>query len=215
MYQSFSKRQLLAMTWWNRPGLGQMEGIICDGAIRSGKTVSMVTGFFLWSMTKFDGCCFALCGRTVGALRRNIISNLEAWLGDALQIRENRSENKLVVSDGSGRHNTYYLFGGQDESAYKLIQGITLAGVLLDEADIPIDCKVPYGDAVIDVGDAKMGGLSTYASLFIVNTVLIEGAKRALARGTEPPVYTSGNVEGGRAHNIVLENLYLGRVKHL
>ena len=87
--------------------------------------------------------------------------------------------------------------------------------VLLDEADIPIDCKVPYGDAVVQVGDAKMGGLSTYASLFILNTVLIEGAKGALARGTVPPVYVSGNVEGGARRNIALEERYFGRVKRL
>lgn len=87
--------------------------------------------------------------------------------------------------------------------------------VLLDEADIPIDCKVPHGDAVIDVGDMKMGGLSTYASLFILNSVLIEGAKKALARGVEPPIYTSGNVEGGTAKNIALEERYFGRVKRL
>ena len=87
--------------------------------------------------------------------------------------------------------------------------------VLLDEADIPIDCKVPHGDAVIDVGDMKMGGLSTYASLFIINSVLIEGAKKALARGVEPPIYISGNVEGGTAKNIALEERYFGRVKRL
>ena len=87
--------------------------------------------------------------------------------------------------------------------------------VLLDEADIPIDCKVPHGDAVIDVGDVKMGGLSTYASLFILNSVLIEGAKKALARGVVPPIYISGNVEGGTAKNIALEERYFGRVKRL
>ena len=134
MYQSFSKRQLLAMTWWNRPELKTREGILCDGAIRSGKTLSMVTGFFLWSMASFRGCCFGLCGTTIGALRRNIVGNLSGWLGDVVDIRECRSENKLVVTNRDGSANTYYLFGGQDESAYKLIQGITLAGVLLDEA---------------------------------------------------------------------------------
>ena len=87
--------------------------------------------------------------------------------------------------------------------------------VLLDEADVPIDCKVPYGDAVIDVGAAKMGGLSTYASLFILNSILIEGAKRAEARGVTPPVYVSGNVEGGTARNAALEERFLGRVKRL
>ena len=87
--------------------------------------------------------------------------------------------------------------------------------VLLDEADIPIDCKVPHGDAVIDVGDMKMGGLSTYASLFILNSVLIEGAKKALARGVQPPIYTSGNVQGGTAKNVALEERYFGRIKRL
>ena len=134
MFQSFSKRQMLALTWWNRPGMQHYEGILCDGAIRSGKTLSMVTGFFLWSMTNFEDGCFGLCGRTIGALQRNIIRNLPQWLGELFRVREYRSENKLVVTAPDGRQNTYYLFGGQDESAYKLIQGITLAGVLLDEA---------------------------------------------------------------------------------
>ena len=86
---------------------------------------------------------------------------------------------------------------------------------LLSLGDIAIDCKVPYGDAVIDVGEAKMGGLSTYASLFILNTILIEGAKKALARGTQPPIYISGNIEGGTAKNVALEERYFGRVKRL
>ena len=88
-------------------------------------------------------------------------------------------------------------------------------GQLHEHADIAIDCKVPYGDACIDVGDVKMGGLSTAAACFILNACLIEGAKRALERGKVPPIYISGNVDGGREHNIRLEDMYLGRVKHL
>lgn len=86
---------------------------------------------------------------------------------------------------------------------------------LLSLGDIAVDCKVPYGDAVIDVGEAKMGGLSTYASLFILNSILIDGAKKALAKGTVPPVYRSGNVEGGTAKNVTLEERYFGRIKRL
>ena len=88
-------------------------------------------------------------------------------------------------------------------------------GRLHEHVDIAIDCKVPYGDACIDVGDAKMGGLSTSAACFILNTCLINGAKLALEDGVKPPIYLSGNIEGGRDHNVVLENMYLGRVKHL
>ena len=88
-------------------------------------------------------------------------------------------------------------------------------GKLHEHVDIAIDCNVPYGDACIDVGEAKMGGLSTYAACFILNTCLINGARLALEQGAKPPVYLSGNIEGGREHNVVLENLYIGRVKHL
>ncbi len=122
------------MTWWNHPKLKGYDAILCDGAVRSGKTMCMVNGFFLWSMSRFSGQVFGLCGKTIASLQRNIITQLDAWLGNTFQITQQRSENKLTVTDGSGRSNIYYLFGGQDESAYKLIQGITLAGVLLDEA---------------------------------------------------------------------------------
>ncbi len=88
-------------------------------------------------------------------------------------------------------------------------------GKLHQHVDVAIDCKVPYGDACIPVGDVAMGGLSTATACFILNTCLIEGAKLALEEGVKPPIYVSGNIEGGRDHNVVLENLYLGRVKHL
>lgn len=133
IYQKLSKRQLLAMTWWNRPSFKDKDGIIGDGAIRSGKTVCMADGFLLWSMSNFNGQNFAICGKTIESLRRNVILNLRDWMGGILNITERRAENKLIVSDGNGRSNTYFLFGGRDESSYMLIQGITLAGVLLDE----------------------------------------------------------------------------------
>jgi len=88
-------------------------------------------------------------------------------------------------------------------------------GKLHQFVDIAIDCKVPYGDACIPVGDVAMGGLSTATNCFILNSCLIEGAKLSLEHGVKPPIYLSGNIEGGRDHNIVLENLYLSRVKHL
>ncbi len=121
------------MTWWNRPVLGEADGLLCDGAVRSGKSVCMTNGFFLWSMARFRGQVFGICGKTISSLRRNLIGNLHSWLGDTFVIKDCRSENKLVVTNSAGNRNVYYLFGGQDESSYKLIQGITLAGIFLDE----------------------------------------------------------------------------------
>lgn len=131
-YQKFSPRQRLTLTWWNRSDFQHFDGIICDGSIRSGKTVSMSVGFILWSMTRFENECFAICGKSIESLRRNVIVHLPTWLEGLFQVVERRSENKLIVSVGN-RSNTYYLFGGRDESSYALIQGITLAGVLFDE----------------------------------------------------------------------------------
>lgn len=88
-------------------------------------------------------------------------------------------------------------------------------GKLHEFVDVAIDCKVPYGDACIPVGEVAMGGLSTATNCFILNSCLIEGAKLALAAGKKPPIYLSGNIEGGRDHNVILEEMYLGRVKHL
>lgn len=88
-------------------------------------------------------------------------------------------------------------------------------GKLHEHVDLHIDCKVPYGDACIEVGKAKMGGLSTAAFCFILNSILINGAKIADSKGITIPVYLSGNVDGGREHNVILEDKYLGRVKHL
>lgn len=133
IYQRLSKRQLLSMLWWQQPRFKDRDVLICDGAIRSGKTVSMSVGFILWAMCSFDGEKFAICGKTVESLRRNIVINLRDWIPDRLQVVERRSENRVVISDGTGRSNTFFLFGGRDESSYMLIQGLTLAGALLDE----------------------------------------------------------------------------------
>lgn len=127
-----SRKQKLAISWWNKTPYKHFDAIVCDGAVRSGKTMAMTAGFFLWSMTCFQGCAFGICGRTVSSLRRNVIRNLNDWVGDIFHITESFSQSKVTVRLGS-RENDYYLFGGQDESSYKVIQGITLAGVFLDE----------------------------------------------------------------------------------
>lgn len=133
-YRRLSDRQRLAMLWWRSSRFRDRDGIICDGSIRSGKTVSMTVGFLLWAMCSFRGQTFALCGKTIESLRRNIIVHLRDWIPADLALTERRADNKIVVSDGCGTVNTFYLFGGRDESSYALVQGITLAGALLDEA---------------------------------------------------------------------------------
>lgn len=131
-YQSFSPRQKLTMLWWRQSEFSGRDGVICDGSVRSGKTISMTVGFFLWSMKTFDRRRFGLCGKTIEALRRNVTSEATLWLEGLLGFEEHRSENRITVT-GFGHRNEFHLFGGRDESSYMLIQGVTLAGILFDE----------------------------------------------------------------------------------
>ena len=129
----FSDKQRRVLTWWCGSE-GERDAIICDGAVRSGKTLAMGLSFFCWAMRRFDGQQFGLCGRTISAIRRNVLQEVLPKLrGMGFSCEEKRSENLLTVRFG-GRENRFYLFGGKDESSASLVQGITLAGVLLDEA---------------------------------------------------------------------------------
>ena len=154
-YQKLSTRQNLAMTWWNRPGFEDYEGIICDGSIRSGKTVAMTVGFIMWAMSNFSGQNFALCGKTIESLRRNVTSNLPAWLCGVFTFKEHRTENKIVVRAGN-KTNSFYLFGGKDESSQDLIQGITLAGILLDEVALMPESFVNQATGRCSVEGSKL-----------------------------------------------------------
>ncbi|MCI8970177.1 MAG: PBSX family phage terminase large subunit [Oscillibacter sp.] len=127
----FSPKQLRVLTWWRNP---KWEAVICDGAVRSGKTFAMGLSFFLWAQAGFDGRQFGICGKTIASVRRNLLSELAPCLRRlGMEVRERRGENLLAVRF-RGHENTFLLFGGRDESSAGLIQGSTLAGVLLDEA---------------------------------------------------------------------------------
>ena len=76
-WKAFSPKQKTVLTWWV-PGnpLSAREAIVCDGAVRSGKTLAMGLSFFLWAMTCFDGKKFGVCGKTITSLRRNVLSEI-------------------------------------------------------------------------------------------------------------------------------------------
>lgn len=133
-FSPFSVKQKKVLTWWlDTSPFHDYDGIIADGAIRSGKTVSMETSFLLWAMETFDDCDFALCGKTIGSLRRNVVRDFKKIaMGRGYEVNENRSSKIITVSSPSAT-NYFHCFGGRDESSQDLIQGMTLAGVFFDE----------------------------------------------------------------------------------
>lgn len=118
------------MTWWKH---SDRQAVICDGAVRSGKTLAMGLGFFLWATVSFREQQFALCGKTAGAVRRNLLGQVGGLLREMGFVWEEKVSRGTIRVGLGGRVNTFYLFGGRDESSAALIQGMTLAGALLDE----------------------------------------------------------------------------------
>lgn len=147
---SEKQRQILRFPYMN------YDALICDGAVRSGKTSVMSLSFFLWAMGNFNDCAFAFCGKSVGAVERNIITPLTSirYLRNHFEIRYNRGGHVITARRGR-RENRFYLFGGKDESSYALIQGVTLAGVLLDEVALMPRSFVEQALARCSVGGAK------------------------------------------------------------
>lgn len=130
-FKPFSRKQKKILTWWlNESPYCDYDMIIADGSIRSGKTVSMVDSFIMWAQTCFRGEAFIIAGRSVGSLKRNILRPLFQILNAKGIIYEyNRSEN--IIRVGS---NTFYCFGASNEASQDVLQGLTAAGALADEA---------------------------------------------------------------------------------
>lgn len=151
-----SARQKKVLCWWHdaSPYKGY-HGVICDGAIRSGKTVSMAFSFALWGMTQYDRQNFALCGKTIASLRRNVLGQLKNQLrARGYAVNERRADNLLIISRGNVA-NSFYIFGGKDEGSQDLIQGITLAGVLFDEVALMPESFVNQATARCSVEGSK------------------------------------------------------------
>ena len=151
----FSQKQRRVLTWWCRPG--DWEAIICDGAVRSGKTFSMGLSFFLWAMARFNG-------RQLGTVRKD--HHLPAAEpaggarcpicgGWASTAGSGGRTNLLTVRLAGAMKTVFLLFGGRDESSAALIQGSTLAGVLLDEVALMPRSFVEQACARCSVTGAK------------------------------------------------------------
>lgn len=155
-FAPFSTRQKVVLSWWMPDSpFNDMDGIIADGSIRSGKTMSMSLSFLMWAMHDFNGQNFAICGKSIGAVRRNVVNDLKRMSQSrGYNLTDRRGDNTLVVVK-DGHTNTFYLFGAKDERSQDFIQGLTLAGVLFDEAAIMPESFVNQATGRCSVDGAK------------------------------------------------------------
>ncbi|MFZ3151884.1 MAG: SIS domain-containing protein [Anaerolineaceae bacterium] len=88
---------------------------------------------------------------------------------------------------------------------------------LPDVCDIVIDNHVPVGDASVQINPdgTRSGPLSTLASIFIANQLVLTACEKLIEWGIEPPVYKSGNCPDGDQYNADLIARYKLRIRHL
>lgn len=155
-FSPFSKKQKKVLTWWlPESPVSDKDGVIADGAIRSGKTISMSLSFAMWAMNTFDGQNFGMCGKTIGSFRRNVLFWLKLMLkARKYKVEDKRADNLVVVSKGNIT-NYFYVFGGKDERSQDLIQGITLAGIFFDEVALMPESFVNQGTGRCSVDGSK------------------------------------------------------------
>ena len=133
------------------------DALICDGAVRSGKTSIIMWAFIEWAMREFNGQRFGICGKTVDSATKNIIIPFISMslAKERYTLRWRRSDKLLEVRRGFTT-NYFEVFGGKDESSQDLIQGRTFAGVLLDEVVLMPQSFVNQALARCSVDGAKL-----------------------------------------------------------
>ena len=149
---SDKQKKILAFPYSN------YDAIICDGAVRSGKTSIETWAFVKWAMESFDNQRFGICGKTVDSAQKNIIVPFISMTlaKEIYTLKWRRADKVLEVISKDGKRNYFEVFGGKDESSFMLIQGRTLAGVLLDEVALMPESFVNQALARCSVDGAKI-----------------------------------------------------------
>lgn len=158
-FKPFSKKQRQVMNWWMKGSpVKDCNGIIADGAIRSGKTVAMSLGFVFWAMETFDGQNFIMAGKTISSFKRNVLQNLKLMLTSRgyhwIHHLSGDTPNMLEVTR-KGKTNYFYIFGGKDEASQDLVQGITVAGAFFDEVALMPESFVNQATGRCSVAGSK------------------------------------------------------------
>lgn len=155
-FKPFSKKQKKVLTWWLPASpASDKDGIIADGAIRSGKTLSMSLSFVIWAMETFADQNLGMCGKTIGSFRRNVLFWLKLMLlSRGYKVQDHRADNLVTISRGD-KTNYFYVFGGKDERSQDLIQGITLAGIFFDEVALMPESFVNQATGRCSVAGSK------------------------------------------------------------
>lgn len=183
-FKPFSPQQQRLIHWW-RPMIRTSENnyVIADGSIRSGKTIACIIGFLTWSQEMFSGESFILAGKTMGALKKNVVrpmlQMLEAW-GWPYEYIRSGTDARLEIGT-----NTYYLYGAKETDTPEDIEELVSTGsteplfqIVAPNICNNIDLDSPLGISVYANGIDEVKGCDLTYDSYMNEFVL--GRKRIM-----------------------------------
>lgn len=157
-FRPFSIKQKKVLTWWvSSSPYRDKDIIICDGAIRSGKTLIMSLSYVIWAMQAYNRINFGMAGKSIGSFKRNV------WMLLKVMLRLRRykvsklpgMKDTFIIRKGE-IENYFYIFGGRDESSQDLVQGFTAGGFFFDEVALMPESFVNQATARCSEEGAKI-----------------------------------------------------------
>ncbi|MCC6442237.1 MAG: SIS domain-containing protein [Armatimonadetes bacterium] len=88
---------------------------------------------------------------------------------------------------------------------------------LFEIADLVLDNEADAGDALLEIPGVaqKVGPVSTLASVALLDAMIVQAVADLSERGVAPPIYMSGNLDGGDEYNRRMLDEYKDRIYYL
>ena len=137
---------------------GNQRMMVAVGAIRSGKTFSAADSLARFLISDAAPHDFALVGVTQDAVWRNVGRPLMGHLRRLETPAYEDRQHGLRIRAGAGR--SVWLIGCNDEGARRRLQGMTLRGLLVDEAAL-----IPEDAWVMATSRCSVSGAKIWATL--------------------------------------------------
>ena len=195
-------------------GCGHSHLIAGDAFYRAGGLAN-VCAMFDTDLMLHNGAAKSSALERMEGIAKHIYRRYAPTEKDALIVISTSGINSVPIEMASlGKANGVFTAAICSSSYFGKTSRHSSGKLLYQCADIYLDNCVPAGDAVVDIEGIRMGAVSTAASALILNSILVEAAGIAAAK-VKPPIYMSGNVEGGAEYNEALIERYTSRIKHL
>lgn len=151
-----------------------------------------------------------------GAFRSSELERDEDFAGKIIEEEDIRKEDVVFVISNSGRNPVPIEFAVKAKERGAFTIALTslqcaknqpsrhFSGKHLHKfVDLVLDNHIAAGDAVLSANNVKVpfAAISTIVGSAILNAIFAKAITHMADKGFDPPIFLSGNIDGGDAHN--------------